>query len=309
VRVDVSAIELFLAFHDGRVPAETLLDHPAYRAVREHAEICYGAELRVAHLEAAVRGEGSPFFGFRRVADNLPRIRALLDVIERHHEAWVIDAMASLSVLAPGVDLSGIAIYPIVGYDAGIGLREAVCLNANWAVYLDRPEEFLYMMVHEATHVLYGRRNSMPELASVVTPREWLSLFRRMTQEEGFAVYAPLALRRERGHMGDESHPIMRDYQVLLSPGRLAWYLERYREVARQLAGKGHTGKTVNPGDADRDWLMTVVFGPHRLTYRVGCELVWRIGDGGGPQAIAEAFRMTGDEFMGKHGGLVGVDA
>ncbi|MDP2871350.1 MAG: hypothetical protein Q8P31_02285 [Bacillota bacterium] len=306
MRVDFTAAQQFLDYLDGRLPAETLLDHPAYRAVRAHAELCYGVRLGGAHLEAAVRGDDSPFFGLRRVAQNLPRVRALLDVIGRRSDAWIAEAGASLGVIAPGVEQSGVTVYPICGYDAGIGLREAVCLNVNWGVYLDRPEEFLYMMIHEATHVLYGRRNPMSALASVVAPAEWLSLFWRMTQDEGFAVYAPLALRRERGHMGDESHPILRDYQVLSSAGRLAWYLASYREAARRLAGRGG-----GDGTADRDGRMALVFGPHRLTYRVGCELIRRIGEhggGGGAAAVAEAFRMTGDEFMRAHGGLVGVD-
>lgn len=320
MRLDLTAVEQFAVHLDGGVTTEQMLEHPAYRAVRTHARRCYGVDLGAGDVEAALRGEDSPFFGLRRVRDNLPRIIELLRVVRRRGDSWLADAKAALHVIAPGVDVSSITVYPIAGYDAGIGLDEAVCLNVNWGIYLDRPEELLYMMIHEATHVLYGRRQPIMDLADVRTRREWQWVFRRMTQDEGFAVYAPLALRRERGAMGDESHPILRDYQVIASPGRMAWCLERYREAARRLAG---------PEVMARDEYMKVVFGPHRLTYRVGCELVRRIagaGNGGvaggrgtaggvagagdgadGRAAVAAAFAMSADEFMAKHGGLIGV--
>ncbi len=307
MRVDLSAAELFARYVSGGgglAAATALLDHTAYQAVSKHAEACYGVRLSGEHIQDALQGDASPFFGLRRVHENMPRIFEVLRLTGERADSWLDDAMASLSAIAPGVDLSGITVYPIVGYDAGIGLFGAVCLNLNWSVYLDRPEEMLYMMIHEGTHVLYGRRRPMFDLSAVNTHGEWLSLLWRMTQDEGYAVYAPLSLRMRRGAMGDESNPILRDYQVLLSRARMAWHLDRYRDVARWLT----RGAAKPGGDTpDREECMLALFGPHRLTYRVGCELVRRIEQAEGGEAVAQAFRLSPEDFMRRYGGLIGV--
>lgn len=313
MKLDLTAAELFCGYlsrSGGLSAAADLLEHPAYQAVRKHAEACYGVRLCGQHVVDGLGGEASPFFGLRRVRDNLPRILEVLEVIRKRADSWLEDAAASLNVVAPGVDLSAITVYPIVGYDAGIGIEGSVCLNLNWGVYLDRPEELLYMMIHEATHVLYGRRQPLFELSNIDTYPKWLSLFRRMTQDEGFAVYAPLALRMRRGATGDESSPILRDYQVLLSPGRMAWHLERFRDVARWLAsGLDCPGDAPMSADAapDREECMLALFGPHRLTYRTGCELVRRIEQAEGGGAVAAAFNLNPEQFTARYGGLVGV--
>jgi hypothetical protein len=60
--------------------------------------------------------------------------------------------------------VESVAIYPIIGYDMGIVLDNAVCLNVNWLPYWREPEEILYYTIHEITHVFYERHHVIPPL-------------------------------------------------------------------------------------------------------------------------------------------------
>jgi hypothetical protein len=300
LRLDWSALDAFLAYIEGSLSAPELLEHPAYQAVLRHARIAYGARLSGAELDSAVAGEESPFFGFRNVRANLPRIRDFMAAGRQLQRGWLADAVTSLSAFASRDETAGVTVYPIVGYDAGIGLDGKACLNVNWQIYLERPAEFGYMMIHESTHVILGRCGPLPDLGAERSRSEWYGLFSRMTQDEGFAVYAPLALRLARGHTGDRTHPILEDYAVLSSRADTQRVLADFRETAADLAGGSNLA---------RDEYLEAIFGSERLTYRAGCEILRRAHAAGGPEAVAAAFRIPGEWFVPEMGELVGLRA
>jgi len=298
VKIDWSAVQAFLCFLAGELPVEELLRHPAYAAVCKHCRLAYGARLSPGDVEAAAAGRKSPFFGLRRLRDNLPLIRDFVSRGGSLEDGWLRDARSSLAAYASPADLDGVTIYPIVGYDAGIGLDGCACLNVNYPAYLEQPREFGYMLIHESSHVIYGRTRPMPDIAAARDSQGWADLFSRMTQDEGFAVYAPLALRRARGHMGDRSSPVLADYVVIADPVEMEACLSGFRETAAALAG---------PGQHTRHEYMEMIFGPGRLTYRAGCEIVRRAARSGGAQAVASLFRLPAEQFLAVAGHLVGI--
>lgn len=75
----------------------------------------------------------------------------------------------------------------------------------------------------------------MPDIPADRRPEEWAALFSRMTHDEGFAVFAPLALRQARGHMGDRSCPMLADYAVIGSPAEMEECLREFRAAFRRL--------------------------------------------------------------------------
>lgn len=293
------AVELFLSYLAGTVRAAEVLAHPAYVAVRLHSRLAWGRELRADDLDRAVAGEESAFFGLRGVRDNTGRIRDFMALARARERQWVQDVYAQLAPVASRTEMALTTVYPILGYDAGIGLSGLACLNINWPIYLGRPQEFVYMMAHELSHVLYGRRRPIPEISQVQGTAQWSDLFYRMTQDEGFAVHASLDLRTERGHLGNESHPILYDYVVLSQPELLATHVASWRRARQAITG----------GEArDRREYLELVFGAQRLTYRVGAAIARRIAEVHGRDRLREAFTMSGTEFAQAYSELITGD-
>lgn len=284
MRADYSGAELFFEYIDGRVTASQVLDHPAYRAVVAHANLSSNS-ITPGDLEAALRGERSSFYGLDRVRERLPEIRTLLQTVRDRESAWLANAHAALAPLFPGEDLGTITLYPIIGYDMGIGLRDAVCMNLNYAPYMVCPEEFGFFIVHEAFHVVYERAHPVAPLSSINSPEEWLSYFEMWVQNEGGATYAPLASRLESGFLADA----FGDYGVVTDTGQMREHLADFLHTLTLL------------GDArsmSRDEHIELLFGSKRLTYRVGCELARRIERSGGLVALQAALRVDGTHFV-----------
>lgn len=290
MKLDFTATELFLLYRDGRATASQVLAHPAYRKVSRHARLFSGG-LNPADIDAALRGEPSPFFGLGRLSERLEQVKGLIETLRREGDAWLATAETELHALFPSEALD-IPIYPIIGYDMGIGLDGAVCMNVNHAPYLAEPLEFLFYIIHECVHVIYERCHAVPPLADVTAHAEWRAYFCLWLQNEGYAAYAPLRLRLERGCLAD------RDYRVLMDPQQVE---------AHRLALLSALKSLQADPPLSQEQYLEICFGDQRLTYRMGCELIRRIEKHYGMDAVREGFYLQGDQWLGKYGGLAGI--
>jgi hypothetical protein len=284
MQMDFSGLELFLEFWAGQATARQVLDHPAYQAVCEHARR-YADGLSVEDLEAAVQGRPSPFYGLEGLPERLPQVRALAATLREQATAWLGDMRAALAATFSAEDL-GITVYPIIGYDMGVGLAGVACLNLNCPRYLADPEEFLFYAIHECTHVLYERHHAIRQLAQVTSPAEWRAYFNLWLQNEGYAVYAPLGLRQARGRLDEQ------DYRLLGDPRQL----EQHRRALLVTLDRLDQDQPLS-----RDEYLEACFGDQRLTYRMGCELIRRIERDCGPLAVRSAFYLDGDRFVNQY--------
>ncbi len=284
MKLDLSGAELFLAYLAGDVRAHEVLQHPAYQAVELHARL-YSDGLSEQDLDDALQGRDSAFYGLEHLAERMPGIMGLLRTIRKEQQAWIEAAGSSLSKLLPDAGLD-ITVYPILGYDMGIGLDEVVCMNCNVASYIADPREFLFFIIHECMHVIYERSHHIPALKQVQTTQDWRSFFNLWVQNEGYAVYGPLKLREQMACLAE------RDYSVLGNPVEL----ERLR-----LLFLGTLDTLAGGDELRRDQYLEACFGPERLTYRIGCELIRRIERQCGLEGVREAFHLDADTFIGRY--------
>jgi hypothetical protein len=284
MRFDRTGAERFLAYLDGKMPLGKVLEHPAYEAVKRHASL-YSKGISEKDVRDAILGMPSPFFGMTNLNDNLTRIHALLDAIRENEVAWARTIETVLGEIFPGEDLD-IVVYPIIGYDMGIGLDGVVCMNCNYQPYLEQPLEFMFFIIHECVHVIYERHHAIPRLEEVTLPEDWLSFFGLWVQNEGYAVYTPFHLREKMGHMDE------RDYRVLSAPDEL----EAHRLLFLQKLGELERMQPMA-----RDEYMETCFGARRLTYRIGCEMIRRIERTYGKAAVQDAFMLEGKAFVQRY--------
>lgn len=113
-------------------------------------------------------------------------------------------------------------------------------------------------------------------------------------------MYTPLGLRQARGAMGSMAHPVLADYVVLSDGAAVAEHITKFQAAAAKLAAS-----VARP--LERDEYLELVFGPARLTYRAGCEIIRRIEGAGGKDAVRWAFRLPGDEYLGAVAAMAGL--
>lgn len=291
MRFEFSGAELFLTYLTGQANLQTVFAHPAYQTIAAHAQQ-FGDGITADDIDRARAGRPSPFYGLRNLADNISQIQSLLQIIQAHQTEWLADIANTLHRIFPAEDLEPITVYPVIGYDMGIGLGEAVCLNLNWPGYLAEPQEFLYFIIHECAHVIYERHHRVPSLAEVMTPAQWLAYLKLWLQNEGYAVYTPFRLRQKRGHLAD------RDYMVLADSNQLETHRLAFIKTLAALQQAQPRSQT--------DYI-DFVFGPRRLTYRLGCELIRQIEVTAGLPAVTAAFYLDGDAFFATYGHLIGA--
>jgi hypothetical protein len=240
---------------------------------------------------SAREGKQTSFYGLKGVDKHLPRIQTLLEVIQSHALEWTTTIETTLNDLFPG-EYAPISVYPIIGYDMGIGMNSRVCMNLNHAAYLGEPLEFLFYIIHECTHVIYERTHQVSSLAEVATSTGWLRYFKLWLQNEGYAVYAPLRLRESLGCLNDPDYLVLFDKQLLES------YRASYLEALKRL-------QSLVP--LTRQEYLEICFGPQRLTYRIGCELIRRIESSSGLESVRQAFLMECNDFFESYRHLLGT--
>ncbi len=299
VRVDLSGAEAFCDYLQGRRSAAEVLGHPAYRTVRRHSQLLRDLELTPAAVAQGLAGEG-PFYGLEGAQGGLAEIRELLDFVAAHSDSWLAPVTAALQLLAPGQGEPEIVVYPIIGYDVGIGLEGSACLNLWSSLYRHHRQELPAVMAHECFHVIYNRLHGVPRLADVVSPQQWLRLLDRMLADEGLATYAGLLVRAALDLQTRGEHPLLEDYRVLEDELALGEHLRLLAATRQRLA------KCPGPSRQQR---LELVFGRSRITYRAGCQLARLIRERSGIAALQRSVHLDGSRYVRTWGHLVGLNA
>jgi hypothetical protein len=294
MRFDFTGADLFLAYLRGDVSAREVLEHPAYAIVCQHANHFGGVSISPRSLEQGLQGLSSPFYGLSSVRDNLPQIHKLITELAEAATDWAATAADELSSLLPDMDTDGIVVYPIIGYDAGIGLSEAVCMNLNYRLYHEMPEEFLSTLIHEGFHVLHQRIHGLAQVHELTSASQWRDLCLMMLQNEGLAVYAPYPMRQRRGYSGGNS-PMQLDYSYLNGDLDIGPLTAKFCSVLDLLSGD-------SVSDEER---LEAIFGADRLLYRVGSVLAKRVKDTLGASALASATKMPPETYWQTYAHLI----
>ena len=296
MEIDLSSAELFLRYVDDEIDIDEVWNHDAYKIIREHAEKLRGG-LKKEQIERATKGEKSGYYGVSDIKENLEKIEELMGFIKEKDDSWSKTIEAELDRVVPHED-KDITIYPVFGYDIGIGLENGVCINLNEGLFFDDPRQFLYLAIHESSHTLYSRIHGIPNIDEIKSKEDRISFFNTILQTEGYAVFTPLKIRKNDGYTGFEEHFIPADYQVILDDERIRDCVKDHDELREDL---------INSENWSLQKYMNRAFGKKRFTYRIGCSMVNRIEQEMGMDEVRKAFYMDADEFMNRYDQLLDV--
>ncbi len=295
MQFDYSAAKQFFAYLEGKRELVKVLDSPAYQAVFSHSRKT-GTELTIADVELAIQGKPTDFYGLKNLQYNLPSLKRLLALLEDKEAEWLSIIEEAITELLPNENHSDITIYPIIGYDAGIGHRNAVCMNINLELYLNNPLEFLYLAIHECFHAVYEHIHPFPQFTKIKTAGDQLSVFYYLLHNEGYAVYAPLKLRMINNHLGNYSDPVLADYPIVFKKKEIIKHLRVYDTLILNVKEKE---------DMSMDPDVKKTFGYFRLAYRIGCTLVRRIEAELGMEEVRKGIYLSPAKFIKKYSELL----
>lgn len=290
MQIDPSAAKSFMLLCQGKGDLKEILIHPAYRTVFHHGEKI-GTSMSIEDVNKALAGEESPFYGLEGVQENLVRIEELLLQIAKEAPSWLPQINHILSFYLPQENSEHLTLYPIIGYDVGIGLENALCLNLNNNIYLQDYREFFCMAVHEGFHALYETIHPLKNLSELHTTEEWRDLFYIMLQNEGYAVFLAWQLRKDLPHIPLNNHPVLKDYQYLAGLDS-SLLKDDFLQALTEL-------ESLN--SSEWETFTSLAFGPHRFTYRIGSLLLQAIEQEHGPSEIRKGVYQKGKEFFNRY--------
>jgi len=163
MKFDFYPVRSLLAILKNKSSSIDVLSHPAFQTVVSHSARL-GEGVTLNDISAALMGQESPYFGMQHAYTNVAAMETLLEYVVRHQDSWLQEIQTAVSKVFPPKLVDPIIICPIIGYDAGIGHNNHVCVNINRWVYWNRPWELLYVIIHEACHAAHENYHPLPSL-------------------------------------------------------------------------------------------------------------------------------------------------
>ncbi len=292
MRFDYSAVEIFLDYAHNKAELEEVMEHPAYQAIKCHADT-FDKELSLEEIEKAVDGEVSNFYGLRNLHKRKQYLKKVLNYIRENEQRWTDIIEIELDSVIPREDKNDLVIYPVLGYDVGIGIDNCICLNLNSDLYLNDPQEFLYMGIHVSSHALYERVHGFPKVCELGSKESKISFFNTLLHTEGYAVFTSMERRKKDDRsQGKSLHPIVKDYLILQDNKRLAKQVQMYDDFREDME---------NCGEWSTEKFLQNAFGRTRFAHRIGCAMVNDIAEIEGVQSVWDAFYMNPDKFVERY--------
>ncbi|MFW5927937.1 MAG: DUF5700 domain-containing putative Zn-dependent protease [Thermoplasmatota archaeon] len=286
MNIDYKATELFSDYLDGDTSIDNVWETEAYKTIRLHADKL-GGGLKKEQIVKAVEGENTGYYGVADLKENIDEIRNLIDEIKNNEKKWLKTIKEELDRVVPEEYKDDITIHPVFGFDIGIGLNDNVCINLNEQLFFDDPKEFMFIALHECSHVLYDRIHDFQSIDKVRSTEERITFFRTFFQTEGYAVYTPLN-KRQMDEMKNLDHSIMKDYQIISDESKIKKSVKKYDKLGEELKKSGAW---------TLEKYMKKCFGQERLAYRVGGTLIKKIEEKEGMSVVRDGFYKDPDDF------------
>lgn len=293
MNIDLTAVRLFIDYLKNKEDINTVLNHDAYKTIINHWNY-NNEEIDKKVIIKSLNMRKNNFYGFYHkelLFNKLYKIEKLIEIINENESKW-IEIVKNIYFDFFSKDLlENIIIYPIIGYDIGIGFNGNVCLNIYNNLYIDNPTEILYWIIHESFHVLYVKFHYIKPLKKIENENEWVDLFKLYIQNEGFAVYFPLKIRKKNKHIYNKYHNSIKDYSIILDKNQIEVLIRDFFI----------TFEKIKQEKLSKEEKINNLFCEKRFSYRIGCEIICRIENKYGISEVKNSIFLSPNDFFNKY--------
>lgn len=191
-------------------------------------------------------------------------IQALIitrDYAKHNTKKWKKILIKELKTRIPETFELKTTVYFSIGYEKGIVFDNDIVIDLSFSYYQQNPDEILYFILHELSHVVYLTYHKPLNYSLLKTRNDLLDLVRFNLLFEGLGMLFPYELR-----IKDEN--LMNfDYQSLYDPNYVAQREKRLGEIISELEKNSDQLLT------ERDWEFIDELSEKRIWYLIGAKM------------------------------------
>lgn len=291
MKVDYSYIETFLDVINNKMNLNKLNDNVGFQTILFHAKNT-GNEFGLIDIERAIKDISDNAYGLRNLLNNIERIETLYRELVTQESKWLDEVETNIAKLFNGCNHEETIIYPVIGYDIGVGLNKKVCVNLNSEICLQDVRELVSIIIHETAHTYYEEiHGSVFNTFSTTSTSEMKNLLHNAIQYEGVGIFSAEEYRIK-NNLSNAGSIIQEDYLIASCSKRRKEIREEYRVLSNDLMA----GRIRNSEE-----FLTRTFGKSKLTHRLGYSIFTEINQASGIDGVRDAIKMPNKEFSEKY--------
>lgn len=286
MKVDYSYIDTFLKVIDGTTDIKELANNVGFQTIISHAKVT-GNDFDLKTIDEAVKGINNKAYGLTNVIKNVDAIKDVYRDLRFHEKEWIEEIEAYTRKLFYDIKNDSIIVYPVIGYDIGIGINNIVCVNLNSEICLRDCRELISIIIHETTHVYYEHiHGACLDYFKLETPEEMKKLLDNAIQYEGAGVFSAKDYR-ERNVLPKYGTTIQEDYNT--SNKKSIKLFQEYKNITKSLA---------NGDIKDKEEFLLRVFGESKLVHKLGYSIFNQIEKIEGIDGVKRAIHIDNESFI-----------
>ncbi len=286
MKVNYTYVETVLNGIENKTRLHDLENNIGYQIIRKHADIT-GNNFGLVDIKNAIDGISDKAYGLRYLQSNTQRIIDLYRSFKLHEKVWIEDVKEQLSKFFDKEDYE-ITIYPVIGYDIGIGIDETVCVNFNSEICLNDYKELVSIIIHEAAHIYYDKLHGFDfETTDLELPQDMINYLTAVIQYEGVGVFSAYEYRVKH-NLSNTGSRIQEDYLFTSESNKGKEIICEYKRLISDIL----SGEISNINDFE-----SRVFGKAKLPHRLGYNIFTEIYKSSGIAGVRNAIKMSNEEF------------
>ncbi len=291
MKVDYSYIKTFLNVINDKSNFEKLNNNMGFQTICLHAKKT-GNEFGIEDVDRAIEGISDEAYGLRNLLNNIDRIEILYRELVSKEKEWLSEVESYIAKLFNINDHLVTTIYPVIGYDIGIGLDKKVCVNLNSEICLNNIKELISIIIHETAHTFFEEiHGSIFETHCSKTLSDMKNFLHNAIQYEGVGIFSAEDYRNK-NNLPNEGSVIQEDYLIASCNKRRKDIRNEYKRLLNDL----NTGRI----NSSQEFL-TRTFGKSKLAHRLGYSIFTEINQTSGIEGVREAIRIPNSEFAAKY--------
>ena len=290
MKVDYSYVDTFFKIIDENADISELESNVGFQTILSHA-LLTGNDFNLKSIDDAVKGMSDQAYGLRNLLKNVDRIKALYKMLRTHEKKWVEEVREYTGKLFNNINNEITMVFPVVGYDIGIGINNIVCVNLNSEICLKDYRELISVIIHETTHTYYETiHGPILDFFKIDTSKYMKNLLDNVIQYEGAGVFSAEEYR-VKNNLPKTGSPIQEDYNISTNKTNRMNLFQEYKHLSISLI----SGELKEIED-----FMRRGFGESKLAHRLGYSIFTEINKVKGIEGVREAIHMSNKDFIEK---------